>query len=185
MRYIHVCTLHRHRYRKWKKSRLHTGYIRPVVEYASALWQFQLSSVEATYQRVKLCSQLARVRGETTRLFAGFWGAMRVEMEIRTCCNSQRVSSASFVPAVFSTTGGLGKQGSRKIRYLRLPWSKHADALYKRIALLQAARYIMLHRPRKRAKGRFHTTPKVALLQGKTWLIKWSCIHTYRPFPKL
>ena len=41
-------------------SRLYTGYVRPVVEYASSLWQFQLSSAQATTLE-RLQARVARV----------------------------------------------------------------------------------------------------------------------------
>ena len=41
-------------------SRLYTGYVRPVVEYASSLWQFQLSSAQATNLE-RLQARVARV----------------------------------------------------------------------------------------------------------------------------
>ena len=43
-------------------SRLYTGYVRPVVDYASSLWQFQLSSAQATSTTLeRLQARVARV----------------------------------------------------------------------------------------------------------------------------
>ena len=41
-------------------SRLYTGYVRPVVEYASSLWQFKVSSAQATTLE-RLQARVARV----------------------------------------------------------------------------------------------------------------------------
>ena len=54
-------------------SRLYTGYVRPVVEYASSLCQFQLSSAQAT--------TLERLQARVTRVILRQYGVYPPQME--------------------------------------------------------------------------------------------------------